>query len=73
MATITLKYNSRNHLAKRTEDYILSPGVFETQTGGNDPHGRKTGLDEALEDVENGRVHKAKDADDVIRQCLDLN
>ncbi|MDO5342757.1 MAG: response regulator [Bacteroidia bacterium] len=32
---------------------------------------RKTGIELALEDVEAGRVFTAKDADDLIRQCLE--
>lgn len=32
---------------------------------------KKTGLELALEDVEAGRVYSAKDADDLIRQCLE--
>jgi hypothetical protein len=31
---------------------------------------RKTGLDKALDDVKNGRVYKAKDADDLFKQIL---
>ena len=31
---------------------------------------RKTGLDEALEDVKKGRVYSAKDAKSLIAQCL---
>jgi len=29
MATITLRYDARNAIAKKTIDYILSLGVFE--------------------------------------------
>lgn len=31
---------------------------------------KKSGLEEALEDVKNGRVHHAKDTHDLIKQCL---
>ena len=60
MATITLKYDARNNLARKTIDYILSLGVFE----------KKTGLDEALEDIKNGRVHSAKSVDDMMNKIL---
>jgi hypothetical protein len=73
MATITLTYNARNRLAQKTLDYVLSLGVFENSTIDSKVRGRKTGLEEAMEDVKNGRVYEAKDADDLIRQCLDLN
>jgi len=49
MATITLKYDARNPLVKKTLGYILSIGFLEVKP-------RKTGLQEALEDIENGRV-----------------
>ena len=32
---------------------------------------KKTGIELALEDVEAGRVFTAKDADDLIKQCLE--
>jgi len=49
MATITLEYDARKPLIKKTLDYILSVGFTEVKQ-------RKTGLQEALEDIENGRV-----------------
>jgi len=60
MATITLNYDARNPIARKTIEYILSLGVFK----------RKTGLDEALDDVKKGKIYEAKDADDLIAQCL---
>ena len=49
MATITLRYDARNHLVKKTLDYILSIGFSEV-------HPHRTGLQEAFEDIEKGRV-----------------
>ena len=49
MATITLSYDARNPLVKKTLDYILSVGFFEVKP-------RKTGLQEAFEDIEKGKV-----------------
>lgn len=60
MATIILKYDARNPIAKKTIDYVLSLGLFE----------KKTGLDEAMGEVKKGRIHSAKDAKDLINQCL---
>lgn len=37
----------------------------------NNTRRKKTGFELALEDVEAGRVYSAKDADDLIRQCLE--
>jgi len=49
MATITLEYDARNPLTKKTLDYILSIGFNEVKS-------HKTGLQEAFEDIENGRI-----------------
>ena len=49
MATITLKYDARNHLVKKTLDYILSIGFSEVKQ-------RQTGLQKAFEDIEKGRI-----------------
>ena len=53
MATITLSYNARNIIAKKTVAYILSLGVFKTIN--------KKAIDISLEDVKKGRVttHKS--------------
>lgn len=59
MATITLRYDPSNPIAKKTIDYILSLGVFE----------KRNELDEALEDLKNGKVYSAKNAKDLISQC----
>ncbi|MDR2496088.1 MAG: hypothetical protein LBD21_03070 [Tannerellaceae bacterium] len=49
MAKITLEYDARNPIARKTLSYILSIGFSEVKP-------RKTGLEEAFEDIENGRV-----------------
>jgi len=63
MASIMLKYNARNPIAQKTIDYVLSLGVFE-----------KTGYSslfaESDDDIKKGRVYTAKNADDLIAQCL---
>lgn len=59
MATITLKYDARNPKAKKVINHVMASGLFE----------KKTGLDEALDDVKKGRVHTAKNANDLISQC----
>ena len=64
MATITLKYNARNHLLKKTLDYILSIGFSEVQS-------RKTGLQEAFEDIEKGRITRIYTPKSGLASCLD--
>jgi len=49
MATITLEYDVHNPFIKKALDYILSIGFSEVSPS-------KTGLEEAFEDIENGRV-----------------
>ncbi len=66
MATITLEYDARNTTLKKALDFLVSLGakvVPQTKT-------RKCGLDEALEDIKAGRVHKAKNVDDMMKQIL---
>ncbi len=63
MASITLAYNPRNRMAQKTIDYILSLGIFKKIPA-------ETPFAESDEDIEKGRIYDAKDADDLIRKCL---
>ena len=49
MATITLRYDARNPLIKKTLDFILTIGFSEIKPS-------KTGLQEAFEAIEKGRI-----------------
>jgi hypothetical protein len=51
MATITLKYNTRNSKAKNLLNYVISTGLL---TPGIE---NKSGLAKALEDLEKGRIY----------------
>ena len=59
MATLTLEYNSRNSLAVKTIEYILSLGVFKTKTNG---------LDLAIKELNEGKTVKCKDFDDYLQK-----
>ena len=63
MATIMLKYDARNPITKKTIDYILSLGIFEK----SESYSR---FEKSDNDIKKGRVNTAKDADDLIMQCL---
>ncbi|HQZ26233.1 MAG TPA: hypothetical protein PLD18_13115 [Flavobacterium sp.] len=63
MATITLSYDARNVIAKKTVAYILSLGVFKTIN--------KTAIDVSLEDVKKGRVTTHKSAADYFKNLKD--
>lgn len=47
MKTITIEYNERNKIARQFVEFILSAGLVRH---------RKTGIEEALEDVEKGNL-----------------
>ena len=65
MDTIVLKYNSRNHIAKKTLDYVLSLGFFEIAN--------YNAFAESDDDIIKGRIYSAKDADDLIKKCVIFN
>jgi hypothetical protein len=63
MATITLSYDARNVIAKKTVAYILSLGVFKTI--------HKNAIDLSLEDVKKGHVTTHKSAADYFKNLKD--
>ncbi|MDR2586178.1 MAG: hypothetical protein LBC84_08185 [Prevotellaceae bacterium] len=63
MDTIVLKYDSRNPVVMKMLDYILSLGFFE-KTEYIDSFA------ESDDDILNGRIFTATDADDLIDQCI---
>ena len=52
METIVFKYDEYNPIALKTLDYLKSSGIFKVQKK------KKTSIDEALEDIEKGRVYR---------------
>ncbi|MDR0334014.1 MAG: hypothetical protein LBI15_11205 [Dysgonamonadaceae bacterium] len=64
MATVTLKYDARNKNISALLDVIMNLGAVSVDKP------RKTGLDESIEDIKMGRVYTAKNAKDLIAQCL---
>lgn len=61
MATITLKFDSRNSIAKKTLDYIVSLGVFEIEK--TNPVTLK-----AIKEMQNGKTVKCKDFNDYLKK-----
>jgi len=61
MAQITLQYDARNAMARKTLDFILSLGIFK----------QVNGLDQALEDVKKGKLHSYKNSDELFKEVLD--
>jgi len=62
MAEITLRFDARNPIAKKTIAYVLSLGVFK----------KVSGLDQALEDEKKGKVKKYKNTDDLFKKSVGL-
>lgn len=65
MATITLRYNPRNSVAKSIIEMIKNVGVFTIET----PK-KLSGIEQSLLDIKEGRVFKADSAEDLIQKCL---
>jgi hypothetical protein len=63
MAIITIEYDARNKFAQKTIEYLLSLGLFKVKK-------KTSGIDEALKDVKEGRVYKAKNVDDMFNKIL---
>jgi len=59
MATLILEYNTRNLLATKTIEYILSLGVFKTKT---------SGLDLAIKQLNEGKTVKCTDFNDYLQK-----
>ena len=65
MATITLDYNSRNMMAQKTLDYILSLGIFKEKTKGKERYidfwatlnrEQQKDIDSGITQINNGEV-----------------
>jgi hypothetical protein len=69
MTQLTLQFENnaiKNHFLKIVE-LMNGVTVVKPQTKSRR---KKCGLDEALEDVEAGRVYQAKDVDDLFKQLM---
>ena len=64
METVTLRYDARDKNITTLLNVIMNLGAVSVDKP------RKTGLDEAIEDIKKGRVYTAKNAKDLIAQCL---
>lgn len=62
MDEITLKFNKRNVIAKKTLEYILSIGVFK-MVG-------KSAIDISLEEVKKGRIKRYEDTSELFDKIL---
>mgnify|MGYP006916021940 FL=1 len=67
MATYTININERTQAGKSLYLYLNSLGVISERL--KTPR-RRSGIDEALEDVRKGRVYKADSVDAMFKQIL---
>ena len=64
MATYTITINERTKTGKNLVAFLSTLSDIVTIKPAH------SGIDEALDDVKHGRVTKAKDATDLLKQCL---
>ena len=66
MATYTVNINERTQAGKSLFLYLNSLGVITERL----TQRRRAGIDEALDDVRNGRVYQADSVDAMFKQIL---
>ena len=66
MASYTIHINERTHAGKSLLLYLNTLGVIT----GKLSYKRRKGIDEALDDIRNGRVYHAESVDDMFKQIL---
>jgi len=66
MATYAVSINERTQAGRSLFVYLNSLGVITKRL----PQRRRRGIDEALDDVRNGRVYQAESVDAMFKQIL---
>ena len=66
MATYAVNINERTQAGRSLFVYLNSLGVITERL----PQRRRRGIDEALDDVRNGRVYQAESVDAMFKQIL---
>jgi hypothetical protein len=68
MAAITLEYNTRNAMARKTIEYILSLGIFSVKSATNAVATKEAALDKAVEELETGKTVRCENFDDYLKK-----
>jgi len=68
MATATIEYDGRSTAMKKLLELFITLGGKVTKQ--NSAKSKKGSLDEAIAEYRSGKTYKAKDAHDLIEQCL---
>ena len=63
MATVTIRYNSRNKIISKLLEAIALLGADIEHSKA------KSSIEKSLDDIKCGRIHEAKDAKDLFKQC----
>lgn len=63
MAEITLIYDAKNSLAKKTLKYILSLGIFKKAE-------RKNAIDISLEEARKGEINTYQSVDELFKKIM---
>ena len=64
MATITLEYNPQTRGAVDFLNRVRESGFFKIKTLPK----RKSGIEEAMEDIKTGKVYQAENVEDLFKQ-----
>jgi hypothetical protein len=67
MAAITLEYNIRNEIARKTIEYVVSLGIFKVRSATNVTT-KETALDQAIEDIKTGKTVRCENFDDYLKK-----
>ena len=68
MATATIEYDGRSTAMRKLLELFITLGGKVTQQNSEKP--KNGSLDEAIAKYRSGKTYKAKDAHDLIEQCL---
>ena len=68
MAAITLEYNTRNAIARKTVEYILSLGIFKVKTATTAVTAKEAALEKAIEELETGKTIHCDNFDDYLKK-----
>jgi ABC-type enterochelin transport system substrate-binding protein len=68
MATVTLQYDGRSAAMKKLIELFVTLGGIVTEQ--KETKTKKGSIDEAIAEYRSGKTYKAKDAHDLIEQCL---
>ncbi len=66
MATYTVTINERTNAGRQLLNYLLGLGLIKDKV----TERKRTGLEEAEEDIRNGRVYTASGAADLFNQLM---